>query len=168
MPVNQDFPTLNGEAQSWANISASLTVQGGTLLETSDFSDITWTRTVEVGEQRGASGGRVMRRTVGQVSYESSITLYASGYERLVAALMESAPSRGNQKLISLVAFDLQIFHTMILDAEEAVREVKIKGCRLLSDSFSGAEGVDADKVEVGISTIEIVKVVNGQEVAMI
>lgn len=168
MPVNQDYPTLNGEAQSWSNVSATLTPNGGTALDTKDFSDISWSRSLEVGEQRGASGGRVMRRTVGQVSYESSITLYASGYERLIAALKEIAPTRGNQALISLVAFDLQIFHTPVIDAEETIREVKLKGCRVLSDSFSGAEGTDADKVEVGISVIEIAKLVDGQEVVLI
>lgn len=168
MTVNQDFPTLNGEAQSWSNISATLTPHDGAILEVKDFSDVSWSRTVEVAEQRGASGGRPMRRSVGAVSYEAAMTLYASGYETLVEALMAQAPTRGNEVLISLVAFDLQIFHTPVVDPNEQIREVVLKGCRLLSDSFAGAEGVDADKIECGISVIKIAKIVDGKEVVLI
>jgi hypothetical protein len=164
--TNQLYPALNDSAPSWADISVTSTVYDGDLLDMVDIKDINWSSTVEVGEQRGASGGRVMARTVGAASQEASMTLYRSGYRKLLKGLMSVAPERGNQKLVSLVGFDIMIQHSPLGETE--IYQTKIKGCRLLEASNDNSEGTDADTVEVKLSPLEIVQLIDGSEVTMI
>jgi hypothetical protein len=164
--ANQLYPALNDIAPSWADIAVTTTVYDGALLDMQDIAGINWSRTVEVGELRGASGGRVMARTSGSMSCEATITLYRSGYRRLLKALKEVAPERGNQKLVSLVGFDIMIQHSP--QGEVEIYQTKIKGCRLLGNSSDNAEGTDADKVEVTLNPLEIVEIIDGEEIALI
>jgi len=162
--MNQLYPALNDFEPSWADIAVTTTVYDGALLENTDISAISWGSTVEVGER--TSGGRVMARTQGSVSYEASMTLYRGGYRRLLKALAEVAPTRGNQKLVSLVGFDVLIQHTPIGETE--IYQTKIKGCRLLSSSNDNGEGNDPDKVEISLNPLEVVQIIDGAEIAMI
>jgi hypothetical protein len=100
---------LDGVAPSWADIIVKITGSGISLLTVDDFAAINSSRTVEVGELQGASGGRVIKRTTGALKQEASITLYRSGYQKMLRTLMQNAPVRGNQRLLSLVHFDIQV-----------------------------------------------------------
>jgi hypothetical protein len=166
--MNNDYPILDGVAPSWADIIVRATPDGAPLLEIKDIAAINTKTGVEVGEQRGASGGRVIRRTTGQLSCEASITLYRSGYQKFIRGLKAAAESaglvRGNQILITLVHFGIQVQHTPINDVE--VYEYRIKGCRFLGRDLNGAEGTDADQVEVALNPIEIVDMLDGMEIA--
>lgn len=163
MPSNE-FPVLDGIAPSWADIIVKATPAGGALINVKDIKSISTGVTVEVGEQRGASGGRVMKRTTGAVSYEASATLYRDGYDMLIEELMKVAPKRGNQRLVSLVHFGVSVMHTPPGSAR--IFEYRIKGCRLLGRTLAGEEGVDSDTVDVVLNPIEIVDVIGGVEVA--
>jgi hypothetical protein len=44
----------------------------------------------------------------------------------------------------------------------------KLKGCRLLGRTFNATEGSDAQQIEVPLSVIEIVDVVDGRDVVMV
>src|SRR5262245_52531530 len=101
MAINQLYPSLNDIDPSSADIGVTFTVFGDDLIDMVDSAGIKWARKVEVGERRGASGGRVMARTSGQGSQEASATLYRAGLRRLIKGLKSKAPSRGNQKIIS-------------------------------------------------------------------
>ncbi len=160
------YPLLDGIAPSWADITLKITPSGGPILTVEDFAALHSGRSVEVGEQRGASGGRVMRRTTGAVSYESSITFYRTGYQKLIRELAKLAPSRGNQKLVGLVHWGVQVQHKPFNSAE--IYERRWKGCRLLGDTLDAAEGTDADQVEVPVSVIEIVDMIDGAEVVLL
>jgi hypothetical protein len=164
--MNQLYPSVNGYSPSWADIKISFTVDGGDLLEEVDIMSIKWSRKVEVGEQRGTSGGRVMARTTGQGSQEASMSVYRSGLRRLVKSLMAKAPTRGNQVVISLVSFDILIQHTP--PGETEIYTTKIKGCRYLGDADDMKEGNEADKVEVTLNPIEIANIIDGQEVVLL
>jgi len=164
--MNNNYPIVNGIAVSWADIGVLLTPDGQPILKAEDIAAIHTGRSVEVGEQRGASGGRVMRRTTGAVSYEMSITFYRSGFQKLLRALAASAPSRGNQKAISLVTSSVQIQHTPLGETE--IYDRRCKGCRYLGDTLDGAEGTDADQIEVPFSVIEIVDMIDGKEVVLL
>lgn len=164
--TNQAYPSLNDIAPSWADVGVTFTVSGGDALDMADINAIKWSRTVEVGEMRGASGGRVMARTTGQGSQEASATLYRAGFRKLLKSLVAQAPTRGNQKLISLVSFDILIQHTP--PGETEIYVTKIKGCRYLGDSDDMQEGNEADKVEITLNPIEIVQIIDGQEVVLI
>jgi hypothetical protein len=163
---NNEFPILDGVAPSWADIIVRATPAGGALIEMKDIAAINTGTSLEVGEQEGASGGRVIRRTTGKAAQEASITFYRSGYQRMLRALMQLAPSRGNQRLISLVHFGVQIQHTPPGDVE--IYEYRLKGCRLLGRTMNSAQGTDAQQVEVPLSVIEIADMIDGVEVVMI
>lgn len=168
MSQNQAFPSVNDFETSWADIAVTLTPNGAPVIETADFSDIKWSRKVEVGERRGTSGGRVMARTAGSQTNEASATIYRTSWQKqLLPALIAKAPRRGNQARIALVSFDILIQHTPVGSAD--IFTTKIKGCRYLGDSDDMKEGTDPDKIELTLNPIEIVNVMpDGTEVALV
>lgn len=154
----ENFPTLNGEAQSWANIAVIVQGYGGTELTAADLKDLSWSETVEVGEQR-STGGKLKARTVGQNKCEAKATFYADGYDALLENLAAIAVARGfvdptGAAKVSLVGFDVLIQHTP-MDQSYLV-EKKLEGCRLLSDSGSHSEGTDAETIEVGLNPVRV------------
>ena len=76
------------------------------------------------------------------------------------------ADSRGNQKIIGTIAFDILIQHSVIGDPD--IYQTKIKSCRYMGVSDDMKEGTDADKVEVELSTIEIVHIIDGEEIVLL
>jgi len=164
MPANSDYPVLDGVAPSWADIVVKAVPNGAALIEMKDISAINTGVTVEVGEQK--AGGRVMKTTTGEVSYESSITFYREGYQKFLRGLIAASDvgKRGDQRLSSLVHFSVQVQHTPPGSTE--IFEYRLKGCRALGRSLNGAEGTDADTVEVTLHVKEIVDVIDGVEVA--
>lgn len=164
--VNQAYPSLNGIEPSWADITCTFTISGGVLIEMDAIAALKWSRKVEVGERRGASGGRVMARTLGQGSQEASGTLYRSGVRQLIKGLVAQAPTRGNQAVISVVAFDVLVQHTPFGETE--IYQSKLKGCRYLGDADDMKEGNDADKIEITLNPIEIVNIIAGVEVVLL
>lgn len=166
MAISNDFPVLDGIAPSWADIDAKMIPNGGTLIAMKDIQAINTNTTVEVGEQRGASGGRVMRRTTGAKTDEASMTVYATGYQTMVRNLMQAAPVRGNQRLISLVHSLLVVQHTP--PGSDEIFEYRLKGLRVLGRTKNSTEGTDAETVEVALSVAEIVDIIDGVEVVML
>lgn len=164
--MNQEFPTYNGIAPSWADLKTTITPMGGSLIDTFDYSDLSCDSTVTVGEQKGASGGRVMKTTTGELAHTASITYYRSGLRKLIKGLMPIAPQRGNQRLVSLVHFDVLVQHTPA--GEPEIYEIKWKGVRLTGFQFAMAEGPDADKVVVPVHVKEIAQIIDGVEVVLL
>ena len=164
MPANNDYPVYNGIAPSWADVIVRVSPDGAPLIDVKDITAINTGSKVEVGEAR--AGGRVMKRTTGSKSDTATMTLLREGYQKLVRGLKDLAPQRGNQRLISLVHFGIQIQHTP--PGSDEVFEVRLKGCRLLGRDLNGAEGTDADTVEVELNPLEIVDVIDGEEVVLL
>jgi hypothetical protein len=168
MPANNEYPLYNGIAPSWADSTVKISGTDIVLLETRDIAGINTSRSVEVGEQR--SGGRVIKRTSGDASQEGSLNLYRDGYQKMLRTLMNAAIAkgltRGNKVLISLVAFDIQYLHTPPGATE--IFDRRVRGCRVIGDTVNGAEGTEADKVEVPLSVIEIVDMIDGKEVVLL
>jgi hypothetical protein len=166
MAVNQEYPVLNGIAPSWADIVVNIMPSGTPLIKMIDIQSVNTSRSVEVGYQRGASGGRKLNRTTGAGDEEASITVYMSGYNQIVANLSEVAPRRGNEYLISLVPFDIQLLWTP--PGETSIKERLVEGCRIIGDTLNDTEGSDATVVELPLSVMRIVDVVNGRRIVMI
>ncbi len=170
MSVNNDYPVYDGIAPSWADFKCVITGTTITLLETKDVAAVNTSRSVEVGEKRGASGGRVMSRTTGASSQEASFTLYYDGYLRMLETLMAQAIARnfvrGNEVLISLVHFDFQMLHTP--PGSTRIFDRRVKGARVIGDSLNPAEGTEATKVEVPLSVIKIADMINGKELVLL
>lgn len=168
MLANNEYPVLDGIAPSWADVICKIAAPGAPTLDMKYFKSINTGRSVEVGEQR--AGGRVMRRTTGQGSQTASATLYREGFnillELLAAAAEAQGFTRGNQLLVSLVHFGLELRHTPPNSVRIYCR--RVKGCRYLKDDLNGAEGADADTVDIDLSPIEVADVINGKEVVLI
>lgn len=163
----QGYASLIDIAESWSDISVAITPYSSTTLTDADVAAISHSGTVEVGEQR--SGGRVVARTTGSVSYEASITFYRSGLKKFIAAMIAAAPEtakRGDQVRISLVVFDVDVQHSP--PGAVSISHSRIKGCRLLGYSDAMTEGNDADQIELTLSPMENVQVVDGQEVVLL
>jgi hypothetical protein len=176
-----DNPLINGFAPSWCDIAVRISPGGGPLIELGDIASIDYNGSVEIGEQR--EGGRVVNRTRGSVTYEASMTLYASGYQKLLAGLVAAAPLRGAQSLLSLAVFSINIQFTPPTGGGVAgqaigavagalgvggIFETRLKGCRVIGRNISAAEGNDAQQVEVPLSVIEIVDVIGGKEIVLV
>jgi hypothetical protein len=164
--AEQDYPDINGYAPSWADIKVTSSITGGALIDMSDIADISWKDSLEKGVKRGA-GGRKMQRTVGQGDCEASITLYRSGYRKLEQALAAVAPTRGNQKRIGLVSFNISIVHSPVGAELEPPYETLLKGCCLKGREGSHAEGPDADKITVPLDVMQIATKENGEEIVL-
>lgn len=177
-----DNPLINGFAPSWADISVRISPGSGPLIEIGDIAAIDYNGSVEIGEQR--EGGRVVNRTRGSSSFEASMTLYLSGYQKLLAGLVAAAPIRGSQSLLSLAVFSINIQYTPptgggvagqaigavagALGVGGGIFETRLKGCRVIGRNLSAAEGNDAQQIEVPLSVIEIVDIVAGKEVVLV
>lgn len=160
-----DYPVLDGIAPSYADINVRISPNGGNLIEMGDISQINSGWTVEVGEQR--EGGRVIKRTRGSVSYEAGMTLYASGYQKLLRGLRDAAPTNAKgQRLLALAHFLIHVVWTP--PGSTDLLEYKIKGCRVLGRTIDSSEGNDAQQIEVPLSTIEVVDVIDGEEIAAV
>ena len=164
MTAANEYPVLDGICPSHADISVICTRTGLPLIDMSDIKSINTRTSLEVGEQR--EGGRLIRRTTGNAKDEASWTLYRSGYQKLIRGLKAAAPLRRGQRLISLVHFQIKVAHTPPGDVE--IYEMLIRGCRLMGRDMASAEGTDAQTVDVKLSPMQVIDIIDGEEVVLI
>lgn len=164
-----EYPILDGIAPSWADLKLTVTgYNGGRTIETKDISAFSTGATIEIGEQRG-TGGKLRRRTRGQATYECSMTLYLAGWIEFCKMLKEVAPVEQGRRKLSLAHFDC--FEQFILPAtsdDETIYQTKVLGCRIAGRAKNLAEGTDAAAVEVPISIVEVVDIIDGEECVLI
>lgn len=168
LAVSQEYPTLNGVAPSWADIKTTINISGGQTFTDIDYKSFKWSSKVERGEQRGASGGRVMKRTTGSKTDEGSCEFYKSGLRKLLKAIIGSTGvyTRGNEQLVSLVSFDIIIQHSP--PGEVEIYEEAMYGCQLSSFESSMAEGNDAEVVPMDLSPMRCAWLIGGKEVVLL
>jgi hypothetical protein len=156
--ANQAFPSVNELECSWADIAVTLDVPGGATVGLVDLEGIKWSRKVEVGESRGTSSGRVMKRTAGSESVEASASMTRSGVALLVESLEVAAEAaghtRGNEVIISGVHFNILVQHTPV--GSSRIYEARLTGCRFLGDSDDMKQGNEADMIELTLNPIKI------------
>lgn len=162
--MNLEFPILDGVTPSWADIQVKCTLYPGMPLTMADIKALDTGGAVDIGEQR--SGGRMISRGTGSVSYTGSITLYRSGYNKFLRFAAKVAPKRNGQSLLTHVPFDLTVSHTPPVQTIEIYQFV-CKGLRISGFSMNGAEGSDLDTVELPLSVGQIIHVIDGQEVVL-
>jgi hypothetical protein len=163
--ATNEFPVYDAIAPSWADISVKASPYGGALVELADVAAVNTGCTVEVGLQR-SPGGRIKKRTTGQVDYEASLTVYQGGYHPFMRSLGALAPTRNGQKILTLVHFDIQMLFTPPGSVE--IYERHVRGCRLTSNALNPAEGTDANKIEIGLSCIQVVDIIDSVEYVLL
>ena len=137
----REYPLIQGQATSWAEVVPSLQIHGGAAFKTSDFSEFSWSDTLTPGDVQG-TGPHKVARTVGMYECEGQMAMY---YAKSVA--FEAALAAVNPK-IGLAKFDLVISWEP-LDVETGsgtgqVFTVKLVACRISSRQISTAPGPDA------------------------
>lgn len=170
MAVNSEFPEFNGVAPSWADVQCLFAFDGLPLLTMADFKSIDTGSSLDVGEQRGATGGRVKKRTSGLAKYTAKATLYADGYQlflrRIIAKAKAIGAVRGNQVVMRYVHFNITIKQTPFGTTE--IFERRVKGCFFAGRDSNFSEGNDASEVDVTLNPIEIADVVDGVEAVLL
>ena len=157
--------TINGRAVSWSEIKITANVQGGFSMPQIDVKAINYETKIDIGEQRGASGGRVMKRTTGAASNSGSATFYRDGLRDLkkviapVALAAGFVNSEGHAQL-SLVKFDLVVVHDWADDPE--IHQMDLIACQLFKDGGKFEEGTDAETVDVDLNPLRIIETVAG------
>ncbi len=153
---SQSFPNVNGDVCSWADIGVSLSIPEGAQIDLFDLNGIKWSDKVEVGEQYGASGGRLMGTTHGKLSTEASMTITRKGALQFIEALAVAARAadlgRGDQVPIAGIRFDILVQHEPM--GSEVVLEAKLFGCRFLGRAHDLKEGNEADMVEITLNPL--------------
>lgn len=161
--------SLNGRAVSWAEIAVKVNISGGQSLPMIDIKSIDHESKVDRGEQRGASGGRVLKRTTGQLTNGASAVFYRDGAKALKRALMAVAPKdSAGRPQISKVTFDINVLHTFEDDVDAEIHETRLKGCHYDKDGGKHAEGTDPETVDVDLNPLEITEVIDGVETVLL
>jgi hypothetical protein len=159
--------SLNGVAPSWSEIQITVNVTGGPTLTVIDIKSIDHESAIARGEQRGASGGRVLKRTTGALTNTASAEFYRDGSKALKRELALVAPKdAAGRPQISKVAFDVVIKHSYDDDAD--IHVTKLLGCHYDKDGGKHAEGTDAETVAVDLNPIDIVETIDGQDVVLL
>jgi hypothetical protein len=162
--AQQAYPTLQGEAQSWANISAKATLYDGPSIDLSDIAGLSWENPVERAVQR-RTDGQIKARTRGQATPTAKVSFYADGAQTFIEKLIDIAIAKGyvdnGEALYGMVGFDILVQHTPL--GTTSIRQVEILGCCLSKDAADHAEGTDADKNELELSVVRIVRTVNAK-----
>ena len=157
---NQAFPSVNEHECSWADIAVTFNIPGGQTTGIVDLEGIKWSAKVDVGESRGTSGGRVMKRTAGAETLEASATVTRSGCAQLIEGIELAAvavgQTRGDRVVISGISFDILVQHTPL--GVSRIYTTKLSGCRFLGDSNDMKQGNDADMIELTLNPIEVAR----------
>lgn len=154
--TSQVYPTLNDFEPSWADISTKFNVAGGATIQNMiDFKSLKWESKVAEGRWAGLSGGRDMKRTTGKETVTGSCEWSAGGLWRLCTEIAKVAPVRGQQRLLSLVTFDIIILHTP--PWTDFIFHEEMRGCRIMNISRAMAEGPDAEASPMDLAPMSCV-----------
>lgn len=143
-----EFPLIQGQMVSWAEIGVSLSIYDGPSFSTKDFAAIDWDDSLEPGKVRG-TGPHIIGRTVGEYDANGSMTMYYSKSVEFQRALAEINPK------IGLVVFDLLVQWSPIAGEGETYT-VKLVGCRLAGRQVSSAPGTDATQKVMPLSVVRV------------
>lgn len=154
----EEWPMMQGEYVSWANISLALDIHEADIFRTKDFSKIDWKDSLEPGEVYG-TGPIMQGRTVGQYKAEGSIEMRATSARRFMQALAK------RKRAIGLVEFDLvgkysPLTSGSVVDkAMQAANRVDVilKSCRLKERSSSDAIGTEATNIMFPLHVMQVI-----------
>lgn len=164
MPANNNYPSYNDIAPSWADAVVRISPDGLPVITVEDIKGVNSNVSLEAGRQM--AGGRTMKFTAGTVNNEASLILYLSGWRTLVKGLVDAAPQRGTRYLLRYVRFGVNYIYTPVGETE--IYERRLLGCCISGMPRNGAEGSDAAETEVPLLVTEIVDVVGDKEIQLL
>jgi hypothetical protein len=179
-----DFPLINGEAPSWADvqlivspprlavggaagaaIGGAVTAVAGALA--GSLAAIKMVQAINTGVSVETEtvhvGGVPVAETTGQLTNSASVVFYRAGYQDLLTRVSLIAPMRGAQKVLRSVVFDMNYQYS--LPGSVSIYETRIKNLFLTGREMNDSQGNAAQLVTVNIKPRQIVDVINGVEV---
>ena len=157
--------TFDGNAVSWNELSLLCAIDGGSILPIIDIKSIDTESSVDRGDQRGLSGGRIRKRTTGQLSNSASMSLYTEGLDALERSLVTAALASGFVNADGNVQLSRVLFNIISIYSfagSPTIYHKELLGCHLNKDSAKAAEGPDPNLIDIELAPLQIVKVING------
>ena len=160
--TNPAYPLYNDIAPSWADAIVTIVPTDTPLLRMEDIKAINTGTAVEIGMQK-APGGRMRRRTTGDKTDTASITLYHHGLLNLIRNLSASTQmrKRGNVYVFGLVIFNIDYKYTPPGSVD--IFQTILFGCRITGDTLNGAEGTEANSLEIPLSLADRTHVIDSK-----
>jgi len=157
---NQDYPSVDGDECSWADIGLTIQMQNAQSVPWTDVEAFKSGVKLDVGQSRGTSGGRVMKETAGAESSEASITVTRSGEALLIEQLEQAAVAlgltRGDEVMIGRVRFSILAQWTPL--GSSRIYATRLTGCRYKGFSDDAKQGTDPDSIEITLNPIKIAR----------
>lgn len=150
----EDFPLLQGQFLSWAEIQPVMSIFGGLDVKTKDFAEIDFSDSLSPSKVRGVGPG-FRGRTVGTYDADGSITMYKASAVGFMGQLLKVAQAAGHAR-IGVVAFDL-VLNWSPLDGIGQVYTTKILGARIKErSSKNSATSADATTIEIPLDILGV------------
>ena len=145
-----EFPQIQGEYCSWAEITPSVVIRNGPVIQTRDFSSIVWKDSLVPGKIRG-TGPYILGRTIGEYDANAAITMYYDQGIHLQACLRDSVPSG----LLGVATFNLPVSWTPF-SGDGRVHTCVIVGAKIQERDCQNQPGPDGTKIVMPLNVIRI------------
>lgn len=146
MPALYDYPLINGNPTSWANLKISHEIQGGPTFQTADFSALDFDQALDPSLVQG-TGPMHRGMTVGVYSCNASMSMYLDQGLEFLKALQNAGGGRG----YGLVMFDILASYTPY-GVDGGVKSARLLGCRVKGDAVKNAPGGDGLVLELPLA----------------
>ncbi len=148
-----DYPMIDGQMVSFAEIEIRAFIFGGSKFETKDFSAVDWDDSLE-GEEVYGAGPDKLGDTTGQYKAAGSMTMYRIKALDFMSELARAKPTASG---IGIVRFDL-IINWSPLDAIGRVITTELLGCRIKQRQSSNATGTAAGTIVLPLMITKILE----------
>lgn len=146
-----EYPVIDGQPTSWANLKVSLEAIGGPTFSTADFAALDFDETLEPSKVPG-TGPMHRGMTVGMYDANGSMSMYQDRGTEFLRVLQASKQGRVG---FGLVPFDI-VAQWEPLGGEGSILSVRIIGCRIKGTSIKSAPGGDATVIEMPLAVSRI------------
>lgn len=165
----ENFPSLQGEFLSFAEIKPIASIVGAADFQTEDWKEIDFDDELVPSLVRGAGPG-IKGRTVGLYSCNASMSMYQERALAFKRALLQTALTKGHNR-IAIVKFDLICNWSPLDNPSGLIYTTRLIGCRLQGRTQkNSADTADPNVMEMPLSCIRIEEVdpVSGQTIVLV
>lgn len=154
----EEYPLIDGEYVSWANVDCSLEVYDGPSFQTRDYSKIDWSDKLEPGAVRG-TGPKKRGRTVGEYDADATIEMYIDAARKFLKSLNQIKPGQAG-----LVVFDVNLQYAplgtspidQLFGGDDGIITVQLVGCRIKNRSGSNANGTEGTTLSFPLDVMQV------------
>lgn len=139
--ARNEFPLIQGDYASWAQLGVALDIKGGSTVMTKDFSAVDWEDNVETAPVPG-TGPEPIGSVTGAYTTAGSMSMYLDRF----CAFQDALAAKNSR--IALVRFS--IFLAWVpLDGDGVMKKCSLIGCKIMGRGNTNAPGTDATTITV-------------------